>query len=66
MQESVQNLAYWEAVIKKHPEFPAAYLQAAKLALALDQTKKAELYLHKALELDPGYIEAEQVLKETE
>lgn len=59
-----QKLVYWEDVITKHPQFPAAYYEAAVYAAQLKQTEKALNFVQKALQIDPNFFEAEVLAKE--
>lgn len=65
-QESKQNLTYWESIIAKYPQFPAAYYEAAVYAAQLSQNEKARNFIQKALFIDPNFFEAEVLATELE
>lgn len=65
-QESREGLSYWESVIAKYPQFPAAYYEAAIYAARLSDNDKAREFINKALFIDPSFFEAEVLAKELE
>lgn len=60
------RLSYWQAVIKRHPDFPDAYYEAAVSAAKLKEKEKALDLLQKALLLDPTFKEADIFQKQLE
>ncbi len=65
-QEYQESLSYWESVIAKYPQFPAAYYEAAVYAARLSENNKAREFIDKALFIDPNFFEAEVLAKELE
>ena len=64
--EAETKLSYWESIILSHPQFPAAYYEAAVYAIQLNKIEKAQSFLEKALQVDPNFFEAETLAKEIE
>ena len=57
-RKAYDSLLYWEAVLKKNPNFPDAYYNAAIYSVKLSENKKAGEYLDRAIELDPTFKNA--------
>lgn len=66
--EGLKHATYWEDVVKKHPNYPDAYYQAAWYFYTLGYKKKAYTLLEKALFMNPDFREAkeleEKIIKE--
>lgn len=62
--EAVKELVYWEDVVKKQPNSPDAYYQAAYYSVKLGDRVNAEQYLSKALVLDPDFVDAIKLQEE--
>ncbi|RJQ28096.1 hypothetical protein C4577_00075 [Candidatus Parcubacteria bacterium] len=54
---------YWQNVVDKHSNYVDAYYQVSYFALKLGQKGKALEYVDRALVLDPGFGEAEELRK---
>jgi len=54
---ATNSLAYWEEVTRVQANSPDAFYQAGYYAAILKE-KKAIEYLNRAIELDPGFVEA--------
>lgn len=54
----VAEFDYWEDVVKRHPNFPDAYYNAALYAGMLNQKERSAALLDRALTLDPDFKEA--------
>lgn len=65
-KKELANLAYWEEIVKKHPNFPDAYYNAAVHSARLNDRQQAYFYLEKALELDPTFQKAQEFKKKLE
>lgn len=62
-QEIMQKLHYWEEVVEKYKGYRDGYFQAALLAYQLGENGKSNVYLQKALELDPNFEEGRRLEK---
>ncbi len=62
--EVAKELVYWEDVVKKQPNSPDAYYQAAYYSVKLGDRVTAEQYLSKALVLDPDFVDAIKLQEE--
>ena len=56
-------LAQYKKALKVHPEEPYIYYNIGRLYLDMKQTEQAKDYFRQALEKDPGFDEAKQVIK---
>ena len=61
-ESAYKNLQYKKA-LKVHPEEPYIYYNIGRLYLDMKQTEQAKDYFRQALEKDPGFDEAKQVIK---
>jgi len=57
----IKEYYYWSQVVKKHPKFPAALIQAARYSLALGYKEEALSYLEKAIAEDPKSQKAHEL-----
>ncbi len=48
-----KKLTYWQQILKIHPDFRDAYVQAGYIASILGDTKTATIYWKKATDIDP-------------
>ena len=56
-------ISYWEEILEKYPNYRDGYLQLAYLYYKIYQDEKAKENLTKALELDPNFETAQELLK---
>ncbi|NOX34103.1 MAG: tetratricopeptide repeat protein [Deltaproteobacteria bacterium] len=61
--ETELALTQYAKALKVHPDEPYIYYNIGRLHLDLKDTAKAKQYFGKALEKDPGFEEAKQVIK---
>lgn len=61
--EASKTLNYWEDVVRKHPNFPDGFYNAAVYAAKVRETEKALIYLDKAIRLDPTFTKAMELKK---
>jgi tetratricopeptide (TPR) repeat protein len=65
-KEIEEKYEYWVSVIKKHPQFPVAYYEAAIYSIHLGKENEARVLLQQALILDPNFKQAEILAQEIE
>jgi len=56
-------LSHYKKALKVHPDEPYIYYNIGRLHLDMKDTEKAKEYFKIALEKDPGFEEAKQVIK---
>jgi tetratricopeptide (TPR) repeat protein len=61
--KATDNLAYWESVVRTHPNFTDGYYNAGFYSYILGDKGKAIGYVTKALKLDPNFEEAKELEK---
>ncbi len=61
--DPVMALSHYQKALKVHPDEPYIYYNIGRLHLDMKETKKAKEFFKRALEKDPGFDEAKQVIK---
>ncbi len=57
MRQSILNeMTYWESVVKQYPDYRDAYYQLALLQYQVDEVENARKSVSQALRLDPGFL----------
>lgn len=60
---SQKQILYWESVISNYPNYRDAYVQMAILTFNAGDLQKANIYVQKAMELDPNYVFPPELIK---
>lgn len=60
----LEKLTYWEEVVRKYPNYPDGYYNAAIFAYVLKDKEKARVYVEKAIKLDSGFKQAKQLSRQ--
>lgn len=56
-----QEMAFWEDVVEKYPDYPGGFLKLALLSYQLKEDEKAHQYVARALFLNPNFQEAKEL-----
>lgn len=65
-EERVQlqkNIAFWQQVVTERPDYRDGYFMLATLVMRNGQRHEADVYLQKALQIDPNFKEGRELEK---
>jgi len=63
-QSLISEKQKWEKILASHPDYRDSYVKLALLEYQMGEREKAQIYLEKALEIDPNHEQARSLYRQ--